>query len=46
MQGIVGRVAAKMMHSLVAAVGSKVGNEAEELCACTRQGNVPLQRLH
>ena len=33
MQGIVRRVAAKMMHSLVAAVGSKVGNEAEELCA-------------
>jgi TPR repeat protein len=29
----VGRVAAKLMHSLAAAVGSKVGKEAEELCA-------------
>ncbi len=29
----VARVAAKLMHSLVAAVGSKVGKEAEELCA-------------
>ena len=27
------RVAAKLMHSLAAAVGNKVGNEAEELCA-------------
>ena len=33
MQGIVRRVAAKLMHSLAAAVGSKVGKEAEELCA-------------
>ena len=29
----VARVAAKLMHSLAAAVGSKVGKEAEELCA-------------
>jgi hypothetical protein len=29
----VGRVAAKLMHSLAAAVGNKVGKEAEELCA-------------
>ncbi len=27
------RVAAKLMHSMAAAVGSKVGKEAEELCA-------------
>ena len=33
MQGIVRRVAAKLMHSLAAAVGKKVGKEAEELCA-------------
>jgi len=33
MQGIVRRVAAKLMHSLAAAVGNKVGKEAEELCA-------------
>ena len=29
----VARVAAKLMHSLAAAVGDKVGKEAEELCA-------------
>jgi TPR repeat protein len=29
----VGRVAAKLMHWLVAAVGNEVGQEAEELCA-------------
>ena len=29
----VARVAAKLMHSLAATVGSKVGKEAEELCA-------------
>jgi TPR repeat protein len=28
-----GRIAAKLMHSLAAALGSKVGKEAEELCA-------------
>ncbi len=33
MQGIVRRVAAKLMHSLAAAVSVKVGKEAEELCA-------------
>ena len=33
MQGIVRRVAAKLMHSLAAGVGIKVGKEAEELCA-------------
>ena len=33
MQGIVRRVAAKLMHTLAAAVGNKVGKEAEELCA-------------
>jgi hypothetical protein len=32
MQGIVRRVAAKLMHSLAAAAGSKAGKEAEELC--------------
>jgi hypothetical protein len=30
---MVARVAAKLMHSLAAAVGNKVGKEAEELCA-------------
>ena len=29
----VGRVVAKLMHSMAAAVGSKVGKEAEDLCA-------------
>ena len=29
----VGRVAAKLMHSLAAAVGVKMAEEAEELCA-------------
>ena len=33
MQGIVRRVAAKLMHSLAAAMGNKVGKEVEELCA-------------
>ncbi len=33
MQGIVRRVAAKLMHSLAAAVGNKFGKEGEELCA-------------
>ncbi len=32
----VGRVAAKLMHSLAAAVSVKVGKEAEELCASGR----------
>ena len=32
MQGIVRRVAAKLMHSLAAAVGNKVGKEGEEMC--------------
>jgi TPR repeat protein len=36
MQGIVRRVSAKLMHSVAAAVGSKVGKEAEELCASGR----------
>jgi hypothetical protein len=33
MHFMVGRVVAKLMHSLAAAVGNKVGKEAEELCA-------------
>ena len=33
MHFMVARVAAKLMHSLAAAVGNKVGKEAEELCA-------------
>ena len=36
MQGIVRRVAAKLMHSLAAAVSVKVGKEAEQLCASGR----------
>jgi TPR repeat protein len=33
MQGVVRRAAAKLKHSLAAAVGNKVGKYAEELCA-------------
>jgi len=33
MHFMVGRVAAKLMHSLAPAVGNQVGKEAEELCA-------------
>ena len=33
MHFMVGRVVAKLMHSLAAAVGNKLGKEAEELCA-------------
>ena len=39
----VGRLAAKLMHSLAAGVGNKW---AKRRRSCARQGNVPLQRLH